>query len=125
MLFHSGLAEGAVVAMLESALEQLAGKPVGMMVRTAEQMAAVLAANPFAAHAPNRTFVMFLPAPPRQADLDAVTGRRDERIETGQRELYVSYGDTIATSKLAIPLARVGTMRNMNTVAKLAAMARD
>jgi uncharacterized protein (DUF1697 family) len=35
----------------------------------------------------------------------------------------VNYGDGMGTSKLKIPAAKTGTARNMNTIAKLAAMA--
>jgi hypothetical protein len=40
----------------------------------------------------------------------------------GAREIYVHYRDGIGRSKLSIPAARDGTARNMNTVAKLAAV---
>ena len=61
-------------------------------------------------------------APPRDA-LDHVTGRKDEWIALGMREIYVHYGDGMGTSKLKIPAAKLGTARNMNTVAKLAELA--
>jgi len=44
-------------------------------------------------------------------------------MRLGAREIFVHYVDGIGGSKLAIPAARNGTGRNMNTVAKLAAMA--
>jgi uncharacterized protein (DUF1697 family) len=44
-------------------------------------------------------------------------------MKLGEREIYVHYGDGMAASRLRIPAARSGTMRNMNTIAKLAAMA--
>ena len=43
----------------------------------------------------------------------------------GAREIYVHYPDGIGRSKLSIPAARDGTARNLNTVAKLAAMAAE
>jgi uncharacterized protein (DUF1697 family) len=55
--------------------------------------------------------------------LEAVTGRHGEEIRLGAREIYVHYRDGIGKSKLRIPAAKRGTARNMNTVAKLAAMA--
>ena len=45
-------------------------------------------------------------------------------IALGLREIYVHYGDGMADSTLRIPAAKAGTARNMNTVAKLAEMAR-
>jgi len=123
VVFTSRLTERGVKAALESRLASYAGKPVGVLVRTAEEMAAVLAGNPFRAAAPNRTVAIFLDnAPPADA-LENVRGRTTERIALGSREIYVAYPDGMGASKLAIPAAKRGTARNMNTVAKLAAMA--
>jgi len=55
--------------------------------------------------------------------LDAVTGRVDEELRLGWREIYVRYGAGMADSRLRIPAAKTGTARNMNTVAKLASLA--
>ncbi len=52
-------------------------------------------------------------------------GQANEEIRLGAREIYVHYPDGIGRSKLRIPAARDGTARNMNTVAKLAAMAAE
>jgi uncharacterized protein (DUF1697 family) len=54
-----------------------------------------------------------------------VTGKKDEELRLGKREIYVHYGEGMGTSKLKIPAVRDGTARNMNTVAKLAAMANE
>lgn len=112
-------------ALLESALEQYAGKPVGVTIRTAAEMGAVLANNPFPDLAPDRTVAIFLDAPPAPGALERVTGLRDEQLRLGKREIYVHYASGIGRSKLKIPAARDGTARNINTVAKLAGMAAD
>jgi len=54
--------------------------------------------------------------------LEALSGRQGEELRLGVREIYVHYGDGMARSKLRVPAASHGTARNMNTVAKLAAM---
>src|SRR5262249_59359280 len=115
--------EAQVKAALVAALEAYAGKPVGVVVRSAAEMAAVLAANPFATAAPNRTVAIFLDEPPPRGALDGITGHTVEDVRLGKREIYVHYGDGMAHSKLKIPAAKAGTARNMNTVAKLAEMA--
>jgi uncharacterized protein (DUF1697 family) len=86
-------------------------------------MAAVLAANPFPEKPPNRTVVIFLDDPPPADTLAHVVAPDGEEVRVGTREIYVSYGDTMGRSKLKIPAARSGTARNINTVARLAAMA--
>jgi uncharacterized protein (DUF1697 family) len=123
VVFKSEVPEASVKAALERALDAYAGKSVGVMVRTASELAAVLAANPFKSAAPNRTVAIFLDHPPPADALAAVTGRSDEEVALGAREIYVHYGSGMATSKLRIPAARLGTARNMNTIATLAELA--
>lgn len=123
VVFTSKLSEAKVKAALEASLPKYAGRPVGVMVRTAAEMAAVLAANPFSGEAPNRTVAIFLDEKPPADALKHMTGQGDEEVGLGVREIYVHYGEGMGTSKLKIPAAKAGTARNMNTVAKLAEMA--
>jgi len=125
VVFESSGSEAAVKAELEARLAAYAGKPVGAMVRTAAEMAQVLAANPFADAAANLTVAIFLDGPPPADAAQTAVGRApDEAIALGAREIYVRYGAAgQGGSKLRIPAAKAGTARNLNTVAKLAAMA--
>jgi uncharacterized protein (DUF1697 family) len=125
VVFASRKAEGAIKRDLEKALGSHAGKPVGVIVRSAAAMAQVAADNPFPKLAPNRTMAIFLDeAPPKDA-VAAARGQKDEQIKLGKREIYVHYGEGMGTSKLVIPAAKSGTARNMNTVAVLAKMAAE
>jgi len=108
---------------IEQCLERYAGKPVGVLIRTADEMAAVLANNPFPDRPPNRIVAIFLEHVPPPDALKTVSGQNEEELRTGLREIYVHYGDGMADSKLKIPAAKAGTARNMNTVAHLAKMA--
>jgi uncharacterized protein (DUF1697 family) len=123
VVFESRHTAKQVAAALESRLHAYAGKPVGVLLRTGPEMAAVLAANPFPDAAPNRVVAIFLDAAPPVDALQHLSGQRDEDVALGVREIYVHYGDGMADSRLKIPAARNGTARNMNTIAKLAAMA--
>jgi uncharacterized protein (DUF1697 family) len=123
VVFHSTLSAAKVKATLEAKLLAYAGKPAGVLVRTGPEMAAVLADNPFPQCAPNRVVAIFLDTPPKADAATQATGRKDEEIALGTRELYVHYGEGMADSKLKIPAAQNGTARNMNTVSKLATMA--
>ena len=42
------------------------------------------------------------------------------RWRSASAKIFVHYGSGIGRSKLRIPAAKTGTMRNMNTIAKLA-----
>lgn len=123
VVFDSTLTAAAVTKKLAASLDDYAGKPVGVMIRTGLEMAAVLAANPFTDAAPNLTFAIFLDAPPPGDALDSVRGKQDELLAMGTREIYVTYPGGSGASKLKIPAAALGTARNMNTIAKLAEMA--
>jgi uncharacterized protein (DUF1697 family) len=52
-----------------------------------------------------------------------MTGRGDEELHFGDREIFVFYPSGMGRSKLRIPAAKSGTARNLNTVAKLAEIA--
>ncbi len=123
VLFTARQSEAQIKATLEAALYAYAGKPVGVLVRSAAEIAEVLGRNPFPPAAPNRTVAIFLDQPPPPDALDAVAGRKDEELALGTREIYVHYGAGMGQSKLRIPAARSGTARNLNTVAKLAELA--
>jgi uncharacterized protein (DUF1697 family) len=123
VVFESRKSEPRIKGELEAALAVYVGKPVRVLVRTAAQMAAVVASNPFPNAPPSKTVSIFLDEAPASDALRAVTGRNGEEIGLGAREIYVHYPNGIGQSKLRIPAATVGTARNMNTVAKLAAMA--
>jgi len=61
--------------------------------------------------------------PPPSDTVKALTGQKDEDVRLGVCEIYIHYPGGQGQSKLKIPAAKTGTTRNMNTVAKLAAMA--
>lgn len=125
VVFTSRKSEAAIKAALEKRLEIFAKKPVGVLIRTAAEMAQVAADNPFSDKAPNRTVALFLDKVPPKDTLDGVRGQKDEEIKLGRRKIYVHYGQGMGTSKLVIPAAKAGTARNMNTVATLAEMAAE
>ena len=125
VLFTAEQPEAEVKTALASALAAYAGKPVGVLLRTVDEMAAVLGSNPFPEAPPSRTVAIFLDEPPGPDALGGILGQVREEVRTGRREIYVHYRDGIGKSRLTIPAARSGTARNMNTVARLVEIARD
>ena len=124
LLFDAGgLSESAVKAKLEKRLADYAGKPVGVMVRSAAEMEQVVADNPFAGEPGNRVVAIFLDEAPPGSALTDHKGLADEQIALGRREIYVHYTEGQGTSRLIIPAAKAGTARNMNSVGKLAELA--
>ena len=127
LLFISNHPEEALRRRLENALQALMGKDVRVMLRTAREMAGVVKANPFTDQPGNRVQVFFMNGPPPKELLSTIRNQADdELIEVGPREVFVAYGERgIGKSRLRIPAAEAGTARNMNTVAKLAELARE
>ena len=125
VVFQSPKSEAQIKKALEAGLATYAGKPVGVLVRTAVEMAAVAAANPYPEAPKNRTVAIFLDAPPPADAIEAAVNRTTEQLRPGLREIYVYYPDNMGESRLRIPAAKTGTARNINTVTKLAAMAAE
>jgi uncharacterized protein (DUF1697 family) len=123
VVFDSKLPAAKAKAALEKRLQAYAGRPVGVVIRTAEEVAGVLKANPFPKTPPNWTVAIFLDEAPPADTLAAIKGQQDEEVRLGKREIYVAYGSGIGRSKLKIPAAVNGTARNINTIAKLVELA--
>jgi uncharacterized protein (DUF1697 family) len=127
LIFASDEPEEKLRTLLEKNLQKHMGKPVRVMLRTADEMEEVVKSNPFTDEPGNRVQAFFMVEPPPGDLLSTVRNQDDdERIATGPREVFVAYGERgIGKSRLRIPVAEAGTARNMNTVAKLAELARE
>jgi uncharacterized protein (DUF1697 family) len=127
LLFTSPMPEEDLRQQLEQRLKAHMGREVRVMLRTAAEMAEVVRSNPFTKAAGNRVQAFFMNGPPPANLLETARNQcDDERIAPGLREVFVAYGERgIGKSRLRIPAAETGTARNMNTVAKLAELARE
>ncbi|HYQ21931.1 DUF1697 domain-containing protein [Stenotrophomonas sp.] len=123
VVFRSRLDEATVRDALAARLQAYAGRPVGVLVRSAAEIAEVAARNPFPDAAGNRVVALFVDGPLPRDPLQGVAGLNGEQLALGPRALHVHYGDGMADSRLRIPCAAHGTARNLNTVSKLAMMA--
>lgn len=123
LVFEAEARESEVRSLLENALAARMAKPVDVMVRTAAEMRAVLAGNPFPEMQPSKVAVAFLHAPPPKDLVKKAVTPGGEEVKPGKREIYVYYPDGMGRSKLKLPLnGAPATVRNINTVAKLVAM---
>jgi len=123
---------GAVGAAIERAIRTELGMDVDVVVRTAAQLAHVLAQDPFDGRATDhsRYLAVFCakPVPPAMvADLDPARQAPEEVAVVGS-EAYLWLPDGVQDSRLARSMTdeRLGgtwTMRNWKTVRKLAEMA--
>jgi uncharacterized protein (DUF1697 family) len=114
---------------LGRALEQLAGFAVPVLLRTAKQMADVVAKNPFPRAAPKQLHVVFLdgaPVPAAARSIDRDKYAPEEFVVKG-REVYLLLPDGYGRAKLPAALTKLrvaGTARNWATVQKLVDLAR-
>jgi uncharacterized protein (DUF1697 family) len=132
VVLSSRAAPKTVAQRVERAIEDRFGLDVDVVVRTREELAGVVAADPFgkAATDPKRFQVTFLAEKPGKEALArleaAATG--GERLVASGRELYTWHPSGVGRSKLAALLAgpRLGvtaTARNWTTVTTLLALA--
>ncbi len=122
MLFDSTAGEAEVAARLVERLDRFAGKHIPVFVRSAAEMAELAAGNPFIDDKPSRVMAHVIAEPPTAEMLAEATGVAGERMALGPRAIYVSYGEGIGKTRLKLPAVRLGTARNMNSVAKIAGM---
>jgi uncharacterized protein (DUF1697 family) len=121
-----------LVKRIEAAIAREFGFEVAVIVRTRDELAAVLKANPLpgAEEAPSQFLVTFLsdvPDPKRLQEIDPAAYLPDEFRVVG-REIYARFPKGIGNSKLATVLGgpRLGvtpTARNWSTVTKLLELA--
>lgn len=123
VVFLTSMSETGIASVMEMALSKILGKPTTVLLRTEAGLRDALARNPFADCEPSRTLIYFLPEAADTNTVPSATGRKNEEIAAGGREIFVHYPDGIGESRLRIPAAQRGTARNLNTVRKLADMA--
>jgi uncharacterized protein (DUF1697 family) len=122
LLFTSELDETEIRERICGRVDDYFGRHVPAYVRSGAEMAAVARRNPFAGDPPNRTFAFFIDEEPAQAMLDEARDVAGERMALGPRVIYVAYGAGIGETRLKLPAVKNGTARNMNSVAKMAAL---
>ena len=123
LVLESKLAAAKVQATLERLVHEMLGKPAAVLMRSREELEALLAANPYKDAEGNRVLIVFLEkAPPK----DALNGWKipgDEQLTLIGRELFIHFPSGQGSSKLKVPFQDIGTGRNLNTVRTLLAMA--
>lgn len=125
VLLSSPLAPAELKTVIEARLASRLDKPPTVIVRTPEELSAVLAANPFPEVDPARCMICFLDQTPPADALDHLRHVHDERVALGRSELYIAYPGGMGKSRLVVPAAKTGTLRNINTVRELLKMAAD
>src|SRR5688572_5130138 len=113
---------------LEAAIESRFGFFREVISRTGDELRTALDAFPFDRSEPKYCHVYFLAGEPAREATEALVGRGLEELSVIGRDLHIRYRDGVAGTKLTTPLIHrtlgvVGTGRNIDTVAKLIALA--
>jgi uncharacterized protein (DUF1697 family) len=129
VLLRSRETPSHLVGAAEASIESTLGVDVAVLIRTKEELARIVKANPFLAAGadPARLHVAFLAARPgtaRARELSAKSFDREE-LRIAGREIFLHYPDGYGRSKLSNALVEKqlgvkATMRNWKTVTKLA-----
>ncbi|CAN7349172.1 DUF1697 domain-containing protein [Brevundimonas sp. LjRoot202] len=132
LVVESGKATAALEQDIEAAMERTFGLKVAAMVRTPDQWAKLIAANPFpkeaAAH-PAKVVAMVMKDGIKPGALEACRELAEdgERVEAVGDVLYFWFpegqGESAIFKKATPRLLGMGTGRNWNTVLKLGGMA--
>ncbi len=123
LVLRSDLSGDAVAEGLEAMLLARTGVAVSVLVRSAEEMATLAQSTPFGDRDGAQVGVMFYEDVVPESGFESLRGQADEEVLPSGREAFVFYPSGMGRSKLVLPEAAMGTMRNLNTVRKLAAMA--
>jgi uncharacterized protein (DUF1697 family) len=130
VVFTSRAAPATLERKLEEEIERQLGVDPKVVVRTRDELAAAIEANPFDVPAnPKDLHVTFLSGEPGAAARETLeaTDFGPDRLAFHGREIYLLYDDGMGRSELAKQLARaklgvVATDRNWNTVTQLLEM---
>jgi uncharacterized protein (DUF1697 family) len=115
-----------IATEIEDRLTADLGLTTEVILRTAEELHAVIENNPLEVHEPSRFGVLFLYDKPAPGWLDGFDIEKfaPETVHVTDRELYYDLPDGFGRAKLPLFLNRrlkvPATMRNWNTVTKLA-----
>lgn len=124
VIFDSPLPEAEVQRLLETALTEKTGKEIGVVTRSPGELGRIVRGNPFPDAVPSQVGVLLVTEPVPKNLLAEVVIPGREKVVPGNREVYIHYPDGMGRSKLKVPgLLKNGTMRNINTLAKLAGLA--
>ncbi|WTW93717.1 DUF1697 domain-containing protein [Streptomycetaceae bacterium NBC_01309] len=120
-----------VAKAIEAALAAKYGTDIAVMVRTAEEIRAVAAANPLDVGHPSQFLVVFYADPVDRTKLEAfdASAHAPEEMALSEREIYYNFPKGMRDAKLPLLVERKlkvrGTGRNWATVTKLLALAED
>ncbi|HYP44518.1 MAG TPA: DUF1697 domain-containing protein [Propionibacteriaceae bacterium] len=129
LLFSTDADRAGLGLDIRRAIEAEFGLSIDVAVRTAEELRAIVASNPYPGGDPSRVTVAFLIGlPPADAE-QRLAAVADEPYTIAGSEVWVNYTGGQAGSKLAAQFSRImgasSTVRNLRTVSRVAQMLQE
>jgi|ERR1035437_1329819 uncharacterized protein (DUF1697 family) len=126
VVFESNLSEEVLMNELEGALQDSKQKRIPVIIRSVNELESVISCNPFPNTNPAQVGVLFLSTQIPKDLLTDITIPSPEEVVVSGREIYIHYPNGMGRSKLKLPaMTQQGTVRNINTVAKLVKLSQD
>ena len=125
LVFETDQPAGGLETALEKAIADRFGFPVDVVVRSAEQWAALAEANPLAEQSARQPAFVHMSVgkrPPTQSDVDALSAKAgaNERVMAAGEAIWIWYGDGAGQSRIGSARSTgVWTARNWRTVLTL------
>ena len=132
VLFESSEDEGALVRGIEQGIESELGLSIKVVLRTYKELVESIASSPYkndVAENGKNVNIGFMNESPSQEGVDRVSPYKDiDEFEIIGRDVHLLFHQSVADSKLAKNLQKLSgtvTIRNWNTINKLASMAKE
>jgi uncharacterized protein (DUF1697 family) len=122
LLFDTDLAPAEAAGRLDAALGDLMGSRPGIVVRDRARLDALLHGLPFADTPGSRLGILFLERDATAEDIAAPRNRTSEALAVHAGHIVIRFSDGMGQSRLKIAAMDQGTMRNRNTVERIAGM---
>lgn len=124
LVFESNASGSSVMYKLAGALRKSEGIDIPVIIRTGKELDKIISEMPFPKANPAQIGVAFFASPIPKNAFDGFVNKGPEEIVSSGRNLYIHYPLGMGKSKLHLPKPlQSGTVRNMNTVTKLLALA--
>lgn len=122
-IFESDKTQSQNIQMLESELLKTMSRQIDVVIRDAQELKELVENNPFKKADPAKVGVVLLNKSLPKDYLKDFNHSGPEEIQISDREIYVHYSEGMGRSKLKLPkIEEKGTVRNINTLSKIAGM---
>lgn len=124
VIFESNETEEELKIKLEKALFKNMGRKIDVIIRKETELKSIIKKNPFPKTNSSQVGVLLFAKSVSKSFAKEVEISGPEEVVISGREVFINFPNGMGKSKLKLPpVAKTGTVRNMNTISKLATLA--